>query len=631
MAKFPLDLSNFKKIAADKESTTLKHPDGHQIQINHRALSPKMRGQLADMPHFDDGGNVNNNNHQDISNDGTPDDYDWKKTHRSKSYADKAAEASAGANESGWTNLKKVFGYDDGGNVNNHQDISDDGTPSDYDWRKKSVQTHNEKASDASKGATESGMTQIKKYFGYADGGEVDAADSDKEASPDNDQSQPPVTVNVNSAPSAEQPQDAAINTVGWQQAAANGVAPQAQAPQSAPPSQGAPQQPGQPPQIMPPGPNTTNGLDTQIKGYNDLANAQAGLAQAEGPVYDKAAADSAGLALDFKNKNDAIQQEYGNAIHDYNNQHINPDQYWDNHSKLLTGIGLILGGIGGGGHGNQALDFLNQNINRNISAQEAEMGKKSNIITAYYHQFGNLRDATDMSRALMQGVLVNKINSAAAKAGTPMALANAKIATGPLIQQKDQLLNQISLRQTLMHGNVSDMDPAQLVPYAVPPSAQKTVLKEIGDAQNVGKNGDAIMQQFNKAIGENTITNRIMHAGFNPGSVLQLKALALPLIHDAEGRVNEFEAKTVNDLIPGPGDSEAKIQAKREGMMNFLHQKAAAPTAKAYGLDLQRFKGTSSDQSMRLPPEQKAIVDWARRNPNDPRAAIALQKLGVR
>jgi len=51
-------LKNFKKASSDKESTTLKHTDGHELKIAHKGLSKKMREQLEALPHYDEGGDV---------------------------------------------------------------------------------------------------------------------------------------------------------------------------------------------------------------------------------------------------------------------------------------------------------------------------------------------------------------------------------------------------------------------------------------------------------------------------------------------------------------------------------------------------------------------------------------------
>lgn len=45
-----LDLSKFKKISEGEDKTTLQHPDGHEINIAHSALTKKMREELKKLP-----------------------------------------------------------------------------------------------------------------------------------------------------------------------------------------------------------------------------------------------------------------------------------------------------------------------------------------------------------------------------------------------------------------------------------------------------------------------------------------------------------------------------------------------------------------------------------------------------
>jgi hypothetical protein len=51
MAKMGLDLSRFRKIHSDKNTTTLKHvKDQHEIKLAHGALSPEMKKNLDSLP-----------------------------------------------------------------------------------------------------------------------------------------------------------------------------------------------------------------------------------------------------------------------------------------------------------------------------------------------------------------------------------------------------------------------------------------------------------------------------------------------------------------------------------------------------------------------------------------------------
>lgn len=54
-----LDLSKFKKTAADKKCTTLQHSDGHVLKIAHGGLTHKMKSELAKLPLYEkDGGDI---------------------------------------------------------------------------------------------------------------------------------------------------------------------------------------------------------------------------------------------------------------------------------------------------------------------------------------------------------------------------------------------------------------------------------------------------------------------------------------------------------------------------------------------------------------------------------------------
>lgn len=58
MAKFNIDLKKFKHVSSDDKSTTLRHKDGHEMKIHHKALSTEFQKQLEALPRekMSDGG-----------------------------------------------------------------------------------------------------------------------------------------------------------------------------------------------------------------------------------------------------------------------------------------------------------------------------------------------------------------------------------------------------------------------------------------------------------------------------------------------------------------------------------------------------------------------------------------------
>lgn len=604
--KSTLSLKGWKKLHSDKEGTTMRHSDGHTMRIAHAPLSAKMRGQLAALPEeqpakMDLGGEIASQIEQ------------VKKSH------EVAPEAAGGSGEGEQSSQEgensvttannalakqKAQSKAGGGEVKDPTDehlLPGDKTPS---------KIEKEVVADTEKRAK------------LADGG--DPADAI-----------PPAT---DTAPAIDTGGDALAKL---QQSVGNlesGAQPAAAAPASPLVTQGAPAKGGTPPDLTP---DMQEGYNKQQQGIQAEAVAKGVLGANEAKALSGSVKAQADFLQDFQDNHQGLQDEYAKFKDDYAKQHINPNQVLDNMNtgkKISTGIALILGGMGGGvtGQGNPAMSFLQNQINNDINAQIQNVGIKDNLVKFTSQQMGNLRDGAALAKAMQTGLVADQLRLAAAKAINPLAKAQALQAAGQLESSVAPTFQQLAMRKSLMNmngkqgGAASPEDPASYVPFVVPEAQQKEVFKEIGNAQNAAKNHDAIMGLFEKANDENTIMGRAGRLGFTPPSVKELNALFLPMIHDQEGRVNEYEQATLQDLMPAPGDRASTITEKRKGLQAFMANKLAAPTAKGYGIDLQHFANTSTDQANRLPPQQQAFVKWARDNPNDPRSAPLLKKLGV-
>jgi hypothetical protein len=125
------------------------------------------------------------------------------------------------------------------------------------------------------------------------------------------------------------------------------------------------------------------------------------------------------------------LEQERQRLMRDLADGHIDPNHFMgsmDTSSKVTTAIGLILGGMGGGltGQGNPVQAFLDKQIDRDIQAQQANLNKKESLLSANLKQFGNLRDATEMTRVMMMDGVKLGLQKAAAQAQDPIAKARA-------------------------------------------------------------------------------------------------------------------------------------------------------------------------------------------------------------
>lgn len=286
------------------------------------------------------------------------------------------------------------------------------------------------------------------------------------------------------------------------------------------------------------------------------------------------------------------LNTEVDRTIKDIKDQHINPNQYMENMStgqRVSTAIGLILGGLGGGlAHtSNTAQDFLNKQIDRDIDAQKQELGKKNNLLTAYYHKYGNIRDAADMSRAVALGNMSAQFQEAAAKSKDPLAKARADQQIGPIELQKHQLLQGIAFRNNIMQQSQQPggggVDPAVAIQYTVDDKQRPAAFKELEMAKNRGDLKKKLLDAYDAAAQQNTIGNRAMHLGSEPAQVNRVRTLMMPLLKDEAGRINDAELEISNSNLPAMGDSKQKIDDKRSTFEQLIDSKMAAPVLDAH------------------------------------------------
>lgn len=199
-------------------------------------------------------------------------------------------------------------------------------------------------------------------------------------------------------------------------------------------------------------------GLGQAKAGIQQQAAAEGALGRAESQQLQQQVADRQQSAQDYQDHYNQLDQERQAFQQDVQNQHIDPNHYLSSMGtagKISTGIGLILGGMGGGltHQENPAMKFLNAQIDRDISAQQMELGKKENLLSANMRQFGNLRDATDMTRIMQNDIVSMQLKKAAADAATPIAQARAQQAIGKLQMDSSNMIGQMAMRRTLLNS----------------------------------------------------------------------------------------------------------------------------------------------------------------------------------
>jgi len=287
-------------------------------------------------------------------------------------------------------------------------------------------------------------------------------------------------------------------------------------------------------------------------------------------------------------------------TINDVMSEKINPNQYLENMGtgqKIASAFGLILGGIGGAltHQENPAMKFLSNQIDRDIEAQKANLNKKNNVLAAYQHLYNDDVTAMQMAKATQYGIYASKLAQAAAQAQGPVARANATLAQQQLLQQKALYEQQAAIRQSLLKPNpttgINENDPALYVPHVVPEPRQKEVYEQLQKAENIAQNSQKMHQAFDKAASFDI--DKLIPGVDSPGQQA-LKQLMLPNFKQIDGTVRQAAMEeSFRNLVPQFGDFPEKIAEKKQQLDNWMRSESAAPTARSFGLDPQKFRKT--------------------------------------
>lgn len=599
MKKFGLDLSKFKKSGSDGKTTTLKSDDGHEIKVAHSALHPKMRAALAALP-----------------------THEGKKTEKSE------AKPEGKPTPKGETRRKPEAEqhFAEGGEVKDIdlkdappedkvKDIDLDKTP---DTTQAPVVINLGNAQQASPAKPAEKPTQpptpqqvyedqMKFYKDNTpamppvsmENGALDAAERSK-----NIQQYQATQAQASEAAKLKTAQDTnarreAIGLPALPLPATSQVGPSPASvatPGTAPAAQGTPQGPSDLYGTEAYYGNLTKGIAEQKAGINQEAKAAGDQGKLEQAALQAGMDAQKQNAQTFHDHYNALEAERQAFVKDIRDQHIDPQHYLNSMGtgkKIATAVGLILGGMGGGitHTDNPVSQFLNDQITRDIDSQKAEMGKKENLLSANMKQFGNLRDATDMTRVMQSDLISNQLKMAAAKTSDPMAKARAMQAIGKIDADNASTMSQIAMRRGLLSGmQAGRIAPEHVVRMVVPKEEQVGAFKELKDAQELGDTRDNILSGFDQLVKINTLGNRAMNPIQAKRQIEAIKASIIPgLSKSTAGRYTEQDAGTIEHMFDTAGADDKTVGTQRARLVKLMGEKMHFPILKAYGIDVGR------------------------------------------
>lgn len=337
------------------------------------------------------------------------------------------------------------------------------------------------------------------------------------------------------------------------------------------------------------PTPEMPLGVQQQIQGVNQAAQAQADFGNQEAQLLQQKELQMQEIAQRQTQLHDEYRNEVRAITTDIQNGMIDPNRYVNSMTttgKVGTAIGLLVGGFGAGiaGQENMALKYLNSQIENDVKAQMANQQSKQNLYSFAMQNFKNENDAISATKAIYADMYANKIEQAAAKLKDPTAKANALVQAGKLREPYDAQLNQIAQRQALMQAagspnalpQTKDRAISQLI-SSQPESRQKELLeaKEVYD--NTKSAIEAIDKTFNAVKDIGPVAANLPFSQTRASLKTEHAKIesAIRATMKGQGTIQESEIeRLVNPFLPQGTDTPAQQQVKQQKLKELLVQK---------------------------------------------------------
>lgn len=692
MSKQLLDFKNFKKVSSDKHSTVLKHPDGHEIRVAHAALSPRHKSMLASLPSIEkapekmaDGGEV----------------ADKAEPSMLEALQNKLAQAKQHFEETQAEYLKhqrQLFGMGNEAPVSDaeKQAIASQmgmnmalGTIS-SPYSKVPIKTAAERMPEGMKAGYQeasqlfdaamkqapkemiaveaqavpaskmSPLQQVQKAMNkagakrYADGGDVS---EDRPLQIEQVSPQEEAAIMAEQQPT-EKP--LMIEQVPPQEAASlepqQALQPMTQEPSVTPSSTGLATE--QPKAEMPAPEQKTSedklsvnpmaGYQDQLQGLEEQYKAEKDLASLKEKELQKSIEQQQKSFNYLQQASKDFQNEWAKISNEIDKGAIDPERYWQNHSKVASAIGLILAGFNPSSAPNAAAQMLQFQMDQNLKAQLANLNSKHNMIAAAAQKYGSLRSGVEAANIFQQQMLAKQLDLASTKVADPAAKARMLQLSGQLKLQAAPAIMRFNIMQGAMkaqqEGNAGQY--LQAMRFVDPAMAKEMEARFVPSGSNPTKGDFATIPIPEKAREEMVSRAALQeeahklrmwarqHSGqlyaMNPADVTYGKALAAA-VQDAYRRANgqgvfkESEANFVKSIVaddPTAFFNKMRIDPKYKALEDSNLTQLNG-VRKGYGLK-------PLQPEMVLNAQEQQLAELARRMPNSPKAKMFLKSRGL-
>lgn len=359
-----------------------------------------------------------------------------------------------------------------------------------------------------------------------------------------------------------------------------------------------------------------------------------------------------------YKAEGDKLNAQRDAIRADIANGHIDPDKYWTGyttadgkqvagHSRVASAIGMILAGFNPTNNPNAAINFLKHQMDQSMEAQKQNLQSSHNLLSANLAQYKNLTDATMATRLQMNEMMQHKLAAAGAQAKTEGAKFAAESAQSQLAHDALPLAQTLQMRQALMSlNNMGENKPFGSVGRAIQqvrllnPEAAKEMESRYYPADDAMATKPISGEVSQKLDAHRQMDVQVRdlynwaktHSTAIPGTkeynIGQQKALALQSAV-REGQLGTVYREGEQPLLDKFVNSNPAGLLKHMKTMPQLEELLASNTRATNSLKQGVGLPVKQSQPIAGGNQNQAAMQWAKANPNDPRAAQILQRLG--
>lgn len=288
-------------------------------------------------------------------------------------------------------------------------------------------------------------------------------------------------------------------------------------------------------------------------------------------------------INADTQQKIAANMAQRQQLMKDYNDGKVDPKRLWNSKTdlgRISTAIGVLLGGIGSGmaGGDNPALTYLQKQIDADIDAQKAELGKKENLLTALQQEYGDINTAAQMARVIKMDQYKLMIDKAASQTKDPIAKARALQLSAKFDAENAATIQTIAQRQAVMGAAKSGrLSPEQQIQF-LPKEQQEQARKALAEYAQIEATKKSINDSLEAQYSLQSTGNRLF-SPISTGKQLDAQRLA-PFVVGKEvfGSLASEEREIFKNAAEvGYLDSSKDKDTRKQVMSKMLDPKAAA------------------------------------------------------